>query len=116
MKGLSLKSLYTLLLAACVGFAVSVSAFQSSGMAAKMAISAEMSGPAQGSCDGCPDGDDGKAGECAPICTATGFALLPLVAADDVAPATETPPRVHLTARGKFSSPDPYPPRPRDLS
>lgn len=116
MRGLSFKSLCTLLLAAGVAFAVSVSAVQSSGMAAKVAISAEMSGPAQDGCDGCPDGDQDSGATCISLCIATGFAVLPALATPKVLQTTDSALPVHTSLRGRFSSPEPYPPKPSDLS
>lgn len=99
-------------LAMVIGPFVSIS--QASDMVVKMAVSADMDGAGKSGCDGC-SGDSGDAAQCVPVCAVAGFALLPLVSAQDLVPTTELPLPKHLAATGRLFSPDPYPPEPHDL-
>lgn len=92
---------------------MSLSAVQSSDMAAKMAMASDMGDSGMAGCNACGGGDDGKTktGACTPMCTASASAMLPVAS---VATAPETNKQLAPSvpsSRGRASSPDPYPPR-----
>jgi hypothetical protein len=99
-----------------LGLAMVMGPFVSVAQASDMAVAMDMSGGAQGDCNGCADGDDGDAAQCVPVCAVAGFALLPAVSTQDAKPVADLPLPLHLVSRGRLSSPDPYPPEPRNLS
>lgn len=96
-----------------LALSMSLSAVQSSNMAAKMAMASDMGDSGMAGCNACGGDDDGKtkAGACAPMCTVFAPALMPSVSVVLAAEANEPPAPNVPSSPGRASSPDPYPPR-----
>lgn len=114
MSRWSRQPIFVLLLGALLALGLSMSTVQASGMAAKMAVMADMNGMlAQGGCDGC--GDDGTApdGACLSVCAipavASGSPCIGAWAAQGIGLAAQT----DLFPSGRVFAPDPRPPRSR---
>jgi hypothetical protein len=118
MKRWSLRQAVILLLGVFVALGVSLSAVQTSNMAANMTMASAASASGHDGCAGCAAGNDdyAKAMACASICSAPAFAVLPRALAIAVVKATAD---VYLPEDvfflGRVSPPDPYPPRLGDL-
>lgn len=116
MEKLPLHKALILLLGLMMAVGAAVATAQASSMTVEMALAAGMDGGGQDDCNGCPGGNDGDTAQCVPVCGVAGFALLPAVSVHKAVSTVEASLPMHLAARGKPSSPDPYPPRPRDFS
>lgn len=133
MAGLSPKHLFVMLLAVFLTAGFSLSAAQASVMSAKMTMAADdgmaMSSDTgmgkmadatmNGDCKAClkDTGGSDNPMHCPPSCIAPVLAVLPQDLAVTVVPPVSQPSALPTPfPRGRSSLPDPYPPRPSNLS
>lgn len=112
----SLRRLIGLVLALTLVVGGALQSVQASDMAVKMSTAAASDMTMPGGCSGCGGDNDGKPMACFAICNAGFSAILSssvtFVATDRNTPVATSPSRI----TGLHGPPDPYPPRPTNLS
>ena len=118
MKSRLFRRGFAFALGLLIALGMSLSAVQATGMAVKMALAAKMDAKQNGDCsDGCgaPGHNSAKGTACTSVCVTPIVAVLSPALSVTVAHAADVgfgpDPRLH----DWVSSPDPYPPRSKDL-
>ena len=115
MKRWTLRQLVALILGVVFALGTVVSTVQAADMAVKMSAAATVgaAGGPDGCAGACGGGDDAASmGSCVMTCPSSVQAIVPVASPIVMVEARTTRPLGEAASAGRFSPPDPYPPKP----